>query len=161
MPQTRETYAVDVAGVKRELPLFEVKSGLKIAVLNILGDTDLVEAAARALAEDLASLDYDLLVTPALGERPLPIGECHGSGEHPLRDLNRSGVFTPYTSLFNLTGQPAVSVPVGLGADGLPVGIQIVGRPLAEDRLLQIARQLEYASPWAHLRPEPPPSGGA
>ena len=58
--------------------------------------------------------DYDLLVTPALAERPLPIGECHGLGEDPLRDLDRSGLFTPYTSLFNVTGQPAISLPVGL-----------------------------------------------
>src|SRR5688572_1519312 len=71
MPQSRETYAVDVAGIKRELPLFEVKPGLKIAVLNILGDTELVEAAARALADDLASLDYDLLVTAEAKSIPL------------------------------------------------------------------------------------------
>ena len=71
MPQSRETYAVDVAGVKRELPLFEVKPGLKIAVLNILGDTELVEAAARALADNLASLDYDLLVTAEAKSIPL------------------------------------------------------------------------------------------
>ena len=127
--------------------------------LAYMGTLTQLQALSRRLVGFFA--DYDLLVTPALGERPLPIGECHGYGEEPLRDLNRSGVFTPYTSLFNLTGQPAISVPVGLGADGLPVGIQIVGRPLAEDRLLQVARQLEYASPWAHLRPEPPPSGGA
>lgn len=71
MPASRETYAVDVAGVKRELPLFEVKPGLKIAVLNILGDTELVEAAARALAESLAALDYDLLVTAEAKSIPL------------------------------------------------------------------------------------------
>jgi amidase len=127
--------------------------------VDYLGTLTQLQALARRLVGFFA--DYDLLVTPALGERPLPIGECHGYGEDPMADLSRSGVFTPYTSLFNLTGQPAVSVPVGLGGDGLPVGIQLVGRPLAEDRLLQIARQLEYASPWAHLRPEPPPSAAA
>jgi amidase len=116
-----------------------------------------LQALARRLVGFFA--DYDVLLTPALGERPLAIGACHGSGEDPLRDLARSAVFTPYTSLFNVTGQPAISVPVGLGADGLPTGVQLVGRPLAEDRLLQLARQLEYANPWAHLRP--PPSGGA
>ena len=83
--------------------------------------------------------DYDVLVTPALAERPLPIGECNGLGENPLQDLARSGLFTPYTSLFNVTGQPAISIPVGFGADGLPTGVQIVGKPLCEDTLLQLA----------------------
>jgi adenine phosphoribosyltransferase len=68
---TRETFAVEVAGVQRALPLFEVKPGLKIAVLNILGDTELVEAAARALAERLESVSYDLLVTAEAKSIPL------------------------------------------------------------------------------------------
>ena len=71
MSQNRETYAVEVAGVKRDLPLFEVKPGLKIAVLNILGDTELVEAAARGLADKLAAVDYDLLVTAEAKSIPL------------------------------------------------------------------------------------------
>jgi adenine phosphoribosyltransferase len=71
MPQTRETYAVEVAGVKRALRLFEVKPGLKIALLNILGDTELVEAAARELADQLASVDYDVLVTAEAKSIPL------------------------------------------------------------------------------------------
>ncbi len=70
LPQ-RDVYPVEVAGVKRNLPLFEVKPGLKIAVLNILGDTELVEAAAEALAVKLAPLDYDLLVTAEAKSIPL------------------------------------------------------------------------------------------
>jgi amidase len=57
--------------------------------------------------------------------------------------------------LFNVTGQPAISLPVGFGADGLPTGVQIVGKPLNEDRLLQVALQMESAHPWAHQRPAP------
>jgi len=71
MPQTHETHLVDVHGVQRALPLFEVKPGLKIAVLNILGDTELVEAAARGLALKLQSVDYDLLVTAEAKSIPL------------------------------------------------------------------------------------------
>jgi adenine phosphoribosyltransferase len=71
MPQSRETYPVEIAGVKRSLPLFEVKPGLRIAVLNILGDTELVEAAAGALAQKLASVAYDLLVTAEAKSIPL------------------------------------------------------------------------------------------
>ncbi len=67
----RSTYEVNIAGVKRELPLFEVAPGLKIAVLNILGDTELVQAAAVALDEKLAHLDYDILVTAEAKSIPL------------------------------------------------------------------------------------------
>lgn len=67
----RETYPVDIAGVHRELPLFEVKPGLKIAILNILGDTELVTACAKALAARLESVDYALLVTAETKSIPL------------------------------------------------------------------------------------------
>jgi amidase len=119
--------------------------------LAYLGAQAQLQAIARGLVAFFA--DYDLLMTPALAERPLPIGECNGLGEHPLRDLSRSGLFTPYTSLFNVTGQPAISLPVAFGADGLPTGVQIVGKPLNEDVLLQVAAQMEAAHPWAHQRP--------
>jgi amidase len=97
--------------------------------------------------------DYDLLLSPVLASRPLPIGELHGSGDHPLDDLHRSGRFAPYTALFNVTGQPAISLPIGYGEDGLPTAVQLVGRPLAEDTLLQVAAQIETARPWAARRP--------
>ncbi len=71
MKNTREVYAVEVAGVKRDLRLFEVKPGLRIAILNILGDTELVQAAAKALAEKLKAVDYDLLVTAEAKSIPL------------------------------------------------------------------------------------------
>src|SRR5215470_12984539 len=71
MPPARDTYPVEIAGVKRQLPLFEIKPGLKIAVLNILGDTELVEAAAGGLAERLVGIQYDLLVTAEAKSIPL------------------------------------------------------------------------------------------
>ena len=97
--------------------------------------------------------DYDVLLTPVLAERPLPIGELHGCGSDPLDDLRRSGRFAPYTSLFNITGQPAISVPVGFAEDGLPTAVQLVGHPLGEETLLQLAAQIETARPWADRRP--------
>jgi adenine phosphoribosyltransferase len=63
MSAKRKTYAIEIAGVYRQLPLFEVQPGLRIAVLNILGDTELVQACAAALAKKLDSLDFDVLVT--------------------------------------------------------------------------------------------------
>ena len=71
MKNTREVYPVEVAGVKRDLRLFEVKPGLRIAILNILGDTELVEAAARALGEKLKPTQYDLLATAEAKSIPL------------------------------------------------------------------------------------------
>src|SRR3954471_24328014 len=116
-----------------------------------LGAVAQMQAIARGLVAFFA--DYDILMTPGLAERPLKIGECNGLGADPMRDLERSGLFTPYTSLFNVTGQPAISIPVGFGADGLPTNVQLVGKPLNEDRLLQVALQMEAAHPWAHQRP--------
>jgi len=71
MPETRETYPIVIAGVRRDLPLFEVAPGLRIAVLNILGDVELTEAAAAALAERLKNVDFDVLVTAEAKAIPL------------------------------------------------------------------------------------------
>jgi adenine phosphoribosyltransferase len=71
-PEThRATYTVEIAGLKRDLRLFEIKPGLRIAILNILGDTELVQACARELAERLKGVDYDLLVTAEAKSIPL------------------------------------------------------------------------------------------
>jgi len=68
---TYETYAVEIAGLKRDLRLFEIKPGLKIAILNILGDTEFVQACAKELAQKLKETDYDLLVTAEAKSIPL------------------------------------------------------------------------------------------
>ena len=75
--------------------------------IGYLGAVAQLQALARGIVAFFA--DYDVLLTPALAERPLPIGECNGLGENPMADLDRSGRFTPYTSLFNVTGQPAIT----------------------------------------------------
>lgn len=67
----RDTYPVEIAGIKRELRLFEIKPGLRIAILNILGDTELVQACSRELARRLEGVDYDLLVTAEAKSIPL------------------------------------------------------------------------------------------
>lgn len=71
MLPTRETYAVEIAGLRRQLPLFEVAPGLRIAVLNILGDTELVQACARQLADRLKGETFDLIVTAEAKSIPL------------------------------------------------------------------------------------------
>jgi amidase len=125
---------------------------LSRAVADLAHDLDSIGylaslAQLQALARGIVAFfaEYDLLLTPALAERPLVIGDCNGLGEQPLEDLARSGRFTPYTALFNVTGQPAVSVPLGFGDDGLPTAVQLVAQPLGEDTLLQVAAQMEDA----------------
>jgi len=71
MSQKRETYGIDIAGIHRELELFEIKPGLRIAILNILGDTELVETCAEALAEKLSGVEYDVLVTAEAKSIPI------------------------------------------------------------------------------------------
>jgi len=68
---THETYAVEIAGLKRDLRLFEIKPGLRIAILNILGDTELVQACAKALGKGLRSVKFDILVTAEAKSIPL------------------------------------------------------------------------------------------
>ncbi len=71
MPLQRETYPVEIAGLHRDLPLFEVAPGVRIAILNILGDTELVQACAQALADKLSQQQYDILVTAEAKSIPL------------------------------------------------------------------------------------------
>ena len=67
----REVHSIEIAGIKRELPLFEIKPGLRIAILNILGDTELVQACARELSKKLKDVTYDILVTAEAKSIPL------------------------------------------------------------------------------------------
>ena len=96
---------------------------------------------------------YDVVLTPALAQRPLPIGAIDACSDDPWEDFRRSGEFTPYTAIFNVTGQPALSLPLFHGDDGLPTGVQLAGRPAGEATLLSLAAQLEAARPWADRRP--------
>jgi amidase len=111
--------------------------------VGYLGAVAQLQAVARGIVAFFA--EYDLLLTPTLAQRPLRIGECTGYGEDPPADLERAGQFTPFTSLFNVTGQPAIVVPLGFGDDGLPTTAHIVAKPLGEDTLLQVAAQMETA----------------
>ncbi len=97
--------------------------------------------------------DYDVVITPALAQRPLRIGELDACSDTPWEDFRRSGQFTPYTAIFNVTGQPALSLPLFHGEDGLPLAVQLAGKPAGEAELLALAAQIEQAHPWADRRP--------
>jgi adenine phosphoribosyltransferase len=111
---THNTYAVEIAGLKRELRLFEIKPGLKIAILNILGDTELVQACARELAKRLKDLDYDLLVTAEAKSIPL-VHALSVEANKPYVVLRKT--YKPYMgdairaeTLSITTGQPQVLI---------------------------------------------------
>jgi amidase len=118
-----------------------------------LGGMDylLAKLQLQALSRQLVALwkGFDVLLTPALAQRPVRIGEIDACSDDPWEDFRRSGRFTPYTAIFNVTGQPGISVPLLLGDDGLPLAVQLVGRPAGEGVLLWLAAQLEEALPWA------------
>ncbi|MEA2362141.1 MAG: amidase [Thermoleophilaceae bacterium] len=102
--------------------------------------------------------EYDVVLTPALAQRPVRIGEIDSCSDEPWEDFRRSGQFTPYTAVFNVTGQPAISLPLFHGEDGLPLAVQLAGKPAGEGQLLALAAQLEAARPWAERRPEQAPA---
>ena len=97
---------------------------------------------------------FDLLMTPALAQRPLPIGEIKPDGDDPMREFARTGLFTPFTAVFNVTGQPAISLPLFHGEDGMPAAVQFAAPPLGEATLLSLGAQLESETGWAERRPE-------
>jgi Asp-tRNA(Asn)/Glu-tRNA(Gln) amidotransferase A subunit family amidase len=93
---------------------------------------------------------YDLLLTPALSVTAFPVGQPPTHvGHDPFPPFG----WSPFTAAFNLTGQPAASVPCGFDAQGLPVGLQIVGRAYADATVLRAARAFEQLQPWADRRP--------
>ena len=118
----------------------------------------LVSLQAFARGVVTGTSQYDVVITPALGQRPVRHGEIDPCGENPAYEFKKSGEFTPYTAGINVTGQPAMNVPLFHGDDGLPTGVQLIGRPLGEGTLLALARQLEDARPWADRVP-PEPTG--
>jgi amidase len=119
--------------------------------LTYLGALTVLHSLTRVVVE--ATAPYDAILLPALGQRPVRIGELDGDGPDPADTFRRSGIFTPFTALSNVTGQPAISVPLAHGDDGLPVAVQLVGRPADEATLLSLSAQLEAARPWADRRP--------
>jgi len=110
-----------------------------------------LESVARSIVQALSP--YDAVLTPVLARRPVAIGEIDGLGPDPMDKFRKSGYFTPFTAMFNVTGQPAIALPLYQGDDGLPTAVQLVGPPAREEVLLSLATQLEEAQPWADRAP--------
>jgi amidase len=150
-------YSGTIAGREPTAEDMEPMSWAIYSMIGKLGAIEGMAAAARlqAFARGLVSFleQYDALLTPALAERPLPLGTLDTAAPEPMETFSRSGLFTPFTPVFNASGQPGISLPLFEGGDGLPLGVQLAGRPAAEGALLALAAQLEGALPWVQRRP--------
>jgi amidase len=140
-------------------PRAEDMEPMSWAIFSMVKQLDAVQGAGAAaqlqrFSRRLVSFlePYDALLTPALAERPLALGTLDTAAPDPMSTFTRSGLFTPFTPVFNATGQPGISLPLFQGEDGLPLGVQIVGRPAGEAALLGLAGQLEEAMPWNDRR---------
>jgi amidase len=111
------------------------------------------QAGARRIAAWWADDGFDLLLTPTCAEPPPRLGEHDAPPDNPLMPIARATPFAIFTAGFNTTGQPAISLPLHQSADGLPIGVQLVGAYGREDLLLRIAAQLEEAAPWSDRSP--------
>ena len=110
-----------------------------------------LQKISRTIAEFMARVDLWLM--PTLAEVPVPLGTFDSPPDEPLTGLFRAAGFVPFTPMFNVTGQPAASVPLHQSPDGLPVGSMLVGRYGDEATVLRLSAQLEAAHPWAERRP--------
>lgn len=113
-------------------------------------------AMGEGRAADIARVNaifesHDVLMTPVMGGTALPVRRWEGQGA--LRTVLGMGRFYPYCVPWNHLGNPAMSVPAGFAADGMPLAVQLIGRPGDEATLLSLAAQLEAERPWADRRP--------
>jgi amidase len=97
--------------------------------------------------------EYDAVLTPTLAQPPADVGALRDDAD-PARDFENQKRFTPFTSVANMTGQPAITLPLYMTPTGLPIGVMLAGRPAGEAALFGLAGQLEAARPWRDRHPE-------
>lgn len=126
----------------------EAQAGRTIGAVQVLDALDTVVRWSRAVATWWQ--DHELLLTPTLGTPPPPLG--HLRWDQPDATM-RTVEFTPFCAVWNWTGQPAITLPLGVSGEGLPIGVMLVAAYGREDLLLQVGAQLEAARPWRPRRP--------
>jgi amidase len=124
-----------------------VTRGLGISATQYLGAVQLLQAWSRRVA-GWWSEGFDLLLTPTIAEPPVPLGTLVAVPGDSRAGLARLMNLIPFTPAYNVTGQPAISLPLFWSAAGLPIGSQLVAALGREDLLIQVAAQLEAARPW-------------
>ncbi|TDQ48758.1 amidase [Actinorugispora endophytica] len=110
-----------------------------------------LQGLSRAALTALAP--YDAVLTPTLAAPPAPLGYFEETGD-PADEYDRMTAFTPFTGIYNITGQPAVNIPLHTTAEGLPIGVMLAGQLGDEATLISLSAQLEAARPWIGRVPE-------
>jgi amidase len=126
--------------------------GRAVTATQFIAATDVFNRFRRETLAWWAS-GFDLLLTPTITRPPPRVGEIVPSADEPLDAFMRSGALLPFCVPFNITGQPAISLPLHWSADGLPIGVQLVADAGREDVLLRVAAQLEAATGWTRRLP--------
>jgi amidase len=129
---------------------FLTERGRAVSGVELMTALNDMQRMCRGLAQWWET--FDLLLTPTLGEPPPELGVLADADDW-LRGYGRVGSFAPFTPFANQTGQPAISLPLHMSEEGLPVGVHFVGKYAREDLLLRLAAQLEKALPWHDRRP--------
>jgi len=125
--------------------------GLAITAAQYLAGVHLAHQWSRAVVGWWQN--YDILLTPTTAEPAPRVGDVVTADFDPMRALERAIPFVVFAAPFNVTGQPAISLPLAWTDDGIPVGVQLVADQYHEDVLLRVAAQLETARPWADRHP--------
>ena len=135
------------------------EQGRQVSAARYLLSIEDCQAFARTVAEFLS--DFDVWLTPTLSTPPARIGEITSTADEPLRALEVGGKTVAYAGVVaNITGNPAMSVPLSWNPDGLPIGLHFLGRFGCEATLFRLAGQLEAARPWAGRTPPMAAPGG-
>jgi amidase len=123
--------------------------GLELSAAELFFHQAVLQGSVRASMQALTG--YDAILTPTLALPPRPVGWF--DEVEPAENFARQTMFTPWTALNNISGQPAVSVPLHWSADGLPIGVMLAGQMGAEGTLISLSAQLEAARPWQDRHP--------
>ena len=129
-----------------------VEDGRKVSASRYISAWDFLHAWTRRATEWWTE-GHDILVTPTIAEPPPVLGELGGPGGDPMARWQRNLEVIPFTPTCNVSGQPAISLPLHWSADGLPIGVHFVAPYGREDLLVRLASQLEQAKPWAAKKP--------
>jgi len=121
--------------------------GRTASAMDYYAAIEFFHQASREMARFWHEDGFDLLLTPTIPEPPPPLGQFHDA-DNPGAGLLRSAQIVPFAVPFNITGQPAMSLPLHHSQDGLPVGVQLAAAAYREDVLLGVAAELEAAAPW-------------
>ena len=130
-----------------------VAYGQKATGMDFARANSTLQAAAISMAQFMAS--YDVILSPTLAAPPLELGRINLTPDVDFAAWGqRTAAFSPFTQIANMTGQPAMSVPLAMSSTGLPIGVMFMGRYGDEALLFRLAGQLEAAAPWTNKRPK-------